>query len=167
MVSRSSCQVVGSELMDRASLRWYFWASGGACRGGLAPALLAAPRSVRRRRRPPAPPRRALPPPRSAPPRPDPAPAGPCVIPPRTPLPTPFDRSTFRSLARLAPARRPPQARCRAACALLLRRLGNAPGTAPRRPLHHPFTDAASDALRPESVPFLGTARARPPAAPP
>src|SRR5690606_12767449 len=37
-------------------------------------------------------------------------PGGPCVIPSRTPLPTPFDRSTFRSLARLAPARRPPQA---------------------------------------------------------
>src|SRR5690606_11971037 len=44
-------------------------------------------------------------------------------------------------------------------------RLGNAPGTAPRRPLRHPFTDAASDALRPEYVPFLGTARGGPPAA--
>src|SRR5690606_11971035 len=92
-------------------------------------------------------------------------PGGPCVIPSRTPLPTPFDRSTFRSLARLAAARRPPQPRCRAACALLLLRLGNAPGTAPRRTLRHPFTAAASDALRPENVPFLGTARGGPPAA--
>src|SRR5690606_22066608 len=55
MVSRSSCQVVGSERMDRASLRWYFWASGVPFRGTLAPALLASARSMPSRLRSPAP----------------------------------------------------------------------------------------------------------------